>query len=230
LRIASAAATDIDSIPPQISIWMESASFKTGDQVSRTPTLHVDLSDDSGINLSGAVGHRVTVRTDDAASEDLTPFFNYNLDSYTEGFLEKEIGPLAVGEHRLVIEAWDSFNNLNQAAVTFLVGEEGESGYAIHDVYNWPNPMSSETYFTYSLTQQGTREVSLKIFTLTGKLVFEMRGLGTRQLYNSNADRPWYGRDREGRELANGVYFYKIKAVHEQGHAAEATGKLVILR
>ena len=129
-----------------------------------------------------------------------------------------------------MIEAWDSFNNLNQESVVFNVGSEGEGGYAIHDVYNWPNPMSDKTYFTYSLTQQGTRNVSVKIFTLTGKLVYEIDGLGTRQLYNSNSDRPWYGRDRDGHMLANGVYFYKIKAEHEQGQSAEATGKLVILR
>ncbi|MBU0691782.1 type IX secretion system sortase PorU [bacterium] len=230
LRIASAAASEVDSLPPEISIWLEAPSFSSGDQVSQTPLLHVGLIDDSGINLSGAVGHRVTARIDDATTEDLTPFFNYNLDSYTDGFLEKEIGPLSIGEHRLVIEAWDSFNNLNQASATFLVGSEGEEGFAIHDVYNWPNPMSNETFFTYALTQSGTSDVSIKIYTLTGKLIDEIRGLGTRQLYNSNADRPWHGRDREGHELANGVYLYKVKAVHSQGHSAEATGKLVILR
>jgi hypothetical protein len=41
---------------------------------------------------------------------------------------------------------------------------------------------------------------------------------------------PWYGRDRDGRELANGVYFYKIRADKSDGRSAEATGKLVILR
>jgi hypothetical protein len=90
--------------------------------------------------------------------------------------------------------------------------------------------MSDQTYFTYSLTQAGTRRVNLKIFTLTGKLVYELNGLGTNQLYNSNADRPWDGRDSEGHMLANGVYFYSIRAEHSEGHTAEATGKLVILR
>jgi hypothetical protein len=192
--------------------------------------LHVDISDSSGLNLSGAVGHRITARVDEAGTEDLTPFFNYRLDSHTNGALEKTIGPLSAGEHRLLIEAWDSFNNLNQISATFVVGSAGSEGYAIRDVYNWPNPMSDITYFTYSLTQAGTRDVKLKIFTLTGKLVYELDNLGTRQLYNSNSDRPWDGRDREGHELANGVYFYKIVAEHEQGHTAEATGKLVILR
>ena len=90
--------------------------------------------------------------------------------------------------------------------------------------------MSGETYFTYALTQDGTSDVNVRIYTMTGKLVDEIEGLGTRQLYNSNSDRAWNGRDREGHELANGVYFYKIIARHQQGYEAEATGKLVILR
>ncbi|MFZ5433119.1 MAG: hypothetical protein ACOZB3_05015, partial [Calditrichota bacterium] len=61
--------------------------------------------------------------------------------------------------------------------------------------------------------------------------VYEMDGLGTSgPAFNSNSDRPWDGRDREGHMLANGVYFYRIKAEHSDGHDAEATGKLVILR
>jgi len=58
-----------------------------------------------------------------------------------------------------------------------------------------------------------------------------MDGLDTRgPAFNSNADRPWNGRDREGHLLANGVYLYRIKAEHADGHAAESIGKLVILR
>jgi hypothetical protein len=231
LLIASQASSERDSIPPAIKAWLEIPSFHPGDLVSSTPKLHVDLTDSSGINLSGEVGHKITVRIDDAQTEDLTPFFNYDLDRHTVGSLDKSIGPLAEGEHRLVIEAWDSFNNLNQSTLTFTVGKSGEAGYDIRDVYNWPNPMKDVTRFTYFLTQDGTRRVSLKVFTLTGKLVYEMDGLGTKgPAFNSNADRPWDGRDREGHELANGVYFYRIKAENTLGHTAEATGKLVILR
>ncbi len=231
IPIATQASIESDSIPPQITFWLESPSFRAGDLVSASPKLHVDIYDSSGINLSGEVGHKVTVRIDDAQAEDLTAFFNYDLDSHTAGQLEKVIGPLTEGEHRLTIEAWDSFNNLNQISQTFRVGPSGEAGYAIRDVYNWPNPMSDLTYFTYYLTQDDTRRVSLKIFTLSGKLVYEMDGLGTSgPAFNSNSDRPWDGRDREGHMLANGVYFYRITAEHSDGHDAEATGKLVILR
>ncbi|MCB9357188.1 MAG: type IX secretion system sortase PorU [Calditrichaeota bacterium] len=230
LRIASEAATVSDSIPPQIETWLENTSFRSGDQVSRTPRLIVRLGDDSGINLSGEVGHRITVRIDEAQAEDITQFFNYDVDSYTNGELSRTIGPFSEGPHRLTVEAWDSFNNLNVETLDFVVSQSSEAGFAIRDVLNWPNPMSSETFFTYSLTQDGATDVKVRIFTMTGKLVDEMDGLGTRQLYNSNSAFPWHGKDRNGRDLANGVYFYKVIAQHEQGYSAEATGKLIILR
>lgn len=231
IPIALHPSTETDTIPPHISIWMETPSFRPGDLVSATPRLQAAISDSSGVNLSGEVGHKITVRIDDAQAEDLTPFFNYDLDSHTSGSLNKIIGPLSEGEHRLTIEAWDSFNNLNQATLTFTVGPSGEAGYAIRDVYNWPNPMRDLTYFTYYLTQSDTRHVRVRVYTLSGKLVYEMEGLGTAgPAFNSNSDRPWDGRDREGHQLANGVYFYKINAEHADGHTAESVGKLVILR
>ncbi len=230
ILIANEAAAVADSIAPTITTWLEKASFRSGDLVSGAPLLHVGVADSSGVNLSGEVGHRITVRVDDAAPEDLTPYFNYDLDSYTGGGLEKNIGPLSPGEHRLVVEAWDSFNNLNQSTLTFTVGQAGEAGYAVRDVLNYPNPMKDVTCFTYSLTQGGTTNVTIKIFTLSGKLVWEERGFGTNMLFNSNSDRAWDGRDREGMQLGNGVYLYRVKAENQNGHTAEATGKLVILR
>lgn len=231
LAIASAPSDQQDSLAPAVSVWLETPSFRSGDVVSSTPKLYVNLADSSGINLSGEVGHKITVRVDDSQADDITPFFNYDLDSHTRGTLEKTIGPLTEGEHQLIVEAWDSFNNLSRATLSFVVGKSGEEGYAIRDVYNWPNPMSGYTHFTYYLTQAGTRRVSLKVFTLSGKLVYELDNLGTRgPAFNSNADFPWDGRDREGHELSNGVYIYRVKAEHENGHTAESTGKLVILR
>ena len=90
--------------------------------------------------------------------------------------------------------------------------------------------MSDQTYFTYSLSQDGTSNVNIRVYTLSGKLVWEGDGFGTNVLFNSNSERPWDGRDREGHELGNGVYFYRVKAENVAGHTAEATGKLVILR
>lgn len=229
LPIAQEAAAVTDTVPPRIEAWLDVPSFHSGDIVGEMPTLIVRLYDESGINLTGAVGHKITVRIDDAQTEDLTQFFNYDLNSYTDGELQKVIGPMREGEHQLVIEAWDSFNNINQHSIVLNVGESGEGGFAIRDLYNWPNPMQDFTYFTYVLTQPA-RRVDLKLYTLSGKLVYELNHLGTEQLFNSNKDYPWDGRDKTGHMLANGVYFYRVEAEHEAGYRAEETGKLVILR
>jgi hypothetical protein len=229
LPIASTAGSESDSVPPALTAWLETPSFQPGDPVSSSPLLHVSIVDSSGINLSGEVGHKIVVRVDESLSEDLTPFFNYDLDSYTRGNLEKRLGPFSKGEHRLIIEAWDSFNNLNQKSLSFLVGEEGAAGFELRDVLNWPNPMKEYTYFTYFLTQPAS-EVSLKIYTLTGKNVCSFEGLDTAYGFRSNSARPWNGRDTMGRELANGVYLYRVIAQTSTGSRSEKTGKLVILR
>ena len=230
IPIASTVGSESDSLPPQINAWLETPSFQPGDPVSSTPLLHVTISDSFGVNLSGEVGHKIIARVDESLSEDLTPFFNYDLDSYVRGSLEKRLGPFSQGEHRLVVEAWDSFNNLDQQSLSFVVGEEGAAGFELRDVLNWPNPMKDFTYFTYYLTPPGAAEVTIKIFTLTGKHVYTLGDLDASYGFRSNNTRPWDGRDATGHELANGVYLYRVIAKTAAGVHSEKTGKLVILR
>ncbi|MFH1010053.1 MAG: type IX secretion system sortase PorU [bacterium] len=229
IPIASTSGSELDSVPPAITAWLETPSFQPGDPVSSSPLLYVAIGDSSGINLSGEVGHKIVARVDESVSEDLTAFFNYELNSHTRGSLEKRLGPFSQGEHRLVIEAWDSFNNVNQKTLSFLVGEEGAAGFELRDVLNWPNPMKDCTYFTYFLTQPAS-EVAIKIYTLTGKHVYTLDGLDAAYGFRSNSLRPWHGRDAAGHELANGVYLYRVIARTATGHRADKTGKLVILR
>jgi len=230
IPIASTVGSESDSLPPRINAWLETPSFQPGDPVSSSPLLHVTLSDSFGINLSGEVGHKIIARVDESLSEDLTPFFNYDLDSHVRGSLEKRLGPFSQGEHRLVVEAWDSFNNLDQQSLSFVVGEEGAAGFELRDVLNWPNPMKDFTYFTYYLTPPGAAEVTIKIFTLTGKHVYTLGDLDASYGFRSNNTRPWDGRDATGHELANGVYLYRVIAKTAAGVHSEKTGKLVILR
>jgi flagellar hook assembly protein FlgD len=88
--------------------------------------------------------------------------------------------------------------------------------------------------FTYRLTgPDHAAEISLKIYTVSGRLIRSFRDFlddfgrpGTQLDYHVLA---WDGRDDDGNRLANGVYFYKIKA-RWQDHSAEQSGKLAILR
>lgn len=74
-------------------------------------------------------------------------------------------------------------------------------------VQNTPNPFSDITTIEYAVSVKG--KVSLAIYDITGKLV--------RTVVNEVKDVAWYrasfdGKDNSGREIASGVYFYKLTA------------------
>ena len=93
-------------------------------------------------------------------------------------------------------------------------------------MFNYPNPFASETYFTFILTTLA-EEVEIKIYTISGRLIQDM--LVPPQSENAYYQVFWNGRDRDGDEVANGVYFYKI-IVKSNGETKEAIQKLAKVR
>ena len=85
---------------------------------------------------------------------------------------------------------------------------------------NHPNPFNSATVIRFSLPQ--TVDISLSLYNLTGQqvatLVSGKREAGTYTLR-------WDGRDDQGRNLASGVYLYRLRA-----GAQMQTRKLLLLR
>jgi hypothetical protein len=111
------------------------------------------------------------------------------------------------GEHYLRIDGENLIGNIEEASgyeKMFLVSSEAQILY----VYNYPNPFSSDTYFTFKLTQVPD-EVEFKIYTVAGRLVKEFNKRGDELNIDFNRIY-WDGRDMDGDLLANGTYLYKI--------------------
>jgi hypothetical protein len=85
---------------------------------------------------------------------------------------------------------------------------------------NFPNPFNSETVILFALPERG--EVELAVYNLAGQQVAKLVE-GAREA-GSYAVR-WDGRDECGRELASGIYLYRLRA----GKRME-TRKLVLVR
>jgi len=87
---------------------------------------------------------------------------------------------------------------------------------------NYPNPFNSNTTIRFALPTSA--DIKLSIFNLTGRhvatLVNGVRSAGTYTLR-------WDGRDDDGRELASGVYLYRLRT--GDGQQVE-TRKLVLVR
>jgi hypothetical protein len=72
---------------------------------------------------------------------------------------------------------------------------------------NYPNPFNPATQIRYSL-KEGV-QVSLRIYNVMGNLVAT---LVDQKQSPGNYSVLWDGRDRQGKLVSSGIYFYKIQA------------------
>jgi hypothetical protein len=201
-----------DVAGPDVDIYLEDYSFRSGDATGPTPELLVDLRDDSGVlvarNLEAIAPGETTyvplyVTVDQEAPLDLTYYYKPEEGDYRAGSVTKKLA-LGEGNHRITVTAHDGLGNRTERTVNCVVS----GSLALTEVMNCPNPFADDTYFTL-VTSTDVDSLVVKIYTATGRLIqkIEAGGIpaGYHQIY-------WDGRDREGDAIANGVYFYKIIA------------------
>jgi len=93
----------------------------------------------------------------------------------------------------------------------------------IEKIASHPNPFTSSTRFIYLLNQDGA-DVSIRIFTVGGRLIRTLAGTGDLS-YN---EVPWDGTDDEGDPIANGVYLYVIEVDGADGTSVTSSvGRIV---
>ena len=234
LAIADTVSVTSDNAGPEIQYAFEQApGFVSGGRIPARATLILRLSDSSGINLTGGLGHRIELTFDDDNNTvvNLTDGFAYLPGSYQAGEVRFPLPDLAPERHLVSVKAWDNANN--PAVVDFEVIPSEEGRLAISDVMNYPNPMEETTEFFFQLSESAD-EVDLEIYTLSGKLI--RRFAASSSAPGRNRMFFWDGRDLDGDRVAEGVYLYKLtargKAPMNGGTAdnmAEAYGKLVLL-
>ena len=218
--------TQEDNEGPVIEVGLKNKTFTSDGFTSPNPLFLIKISDENGINITGEIGHSITIMFDNNQEtiEDITGLFIYDEGSFTEGSIEYQAKNLSTGKHELEVKAWDNFNNSSTEYVNFEVIKENV--LTIKDVFNYPNPFAEETVFTFRISEAS--EVKIKIYTSNGRLIKEITGNIAENGYNTIQ---WNGLDNDGNRLANGVYFYKIIAKSiESNLRGEAIGKLVIMK
>jgi hypothetical protein len=216
-----------DSTGPTIYLYLDNRNFRPGDLVSDNPLLIADLYDEHGINTSNiGLGHSIEMWVDNQSqSVDLSDYYKGELDSYQRGTVEYPITGLSPGSHRVRLRAWDTYNNSSMLETNFDVGYS--VGLQIWNVFNYPNPFANTTTFTFQHNQLVPVEVEVKVYTVAGRLIETL----TYSAFDMFVTVPWNGRDRDGDEIANGVYLYKIIVRTQDGRfTSETLGKLSKVR
>jgi hypothetical protein len=216
----------IDSIGPDISLFLNNRSFRSGDIVNKNFKLIADLFDESGINTTGTIGHKIEGILDGNENNkyDLTNFYVSD-STYKSGSLEYDFIDIAEGRHVLRLKVWDTYNNSSEAEIEFTVSDA--SALNVMNVYNFPNPFRDNTTFTFQHNFPNPVDVKIKIYTVAGRLIKE---ISQPQVADKFVTIFWPGTDEDGEILGNGVYIYKLIVETGDGQAITNIGKLAVLK
>ncbi len=213
-----------DAQGPEIDVYFkDQENFTPGDIIPENTVLIVELYDEHGINITGETGHNISLQIDDNPPRDISGFFAYDKNSFQKGKIEYPLSQLKEGEHEIRIQAFDNLNNLSSTDVQVKVAQS--SAMLLTEVVNYPNPFKRSTKFTFQTNVEGA-DVTIKIYTVTGRLIQELYGISN---VGYNDEITWDGTDRDGDEVANGVYLYKI-ILKDGKNKKEKIEKLVVLR
>ena len=196
-----------DSLSPTFKITFDGREILNGDLISSEPEVVITLEDNSPLPLDTTnftiIHNNIPLRfSNPALTFNYTPFPNSKASVLWKPKLND-------GRHILEVLAKDASNNYFDTVsyrIVFYVSNQSD----IRNIYNYPNPFKDDTYFTFEiLGKNPPEEMKLKIFTIAGRLIREIiippnsLRMGFNRVF-------WDGRDEDGDEIANGVYFYKV--------------------
>lgn len=222
-----------DDTPPEIRLFMDDESFAFGGLTAPNTTLLAFLTDDNGINTTGAgIGHDITATIDNDVNKQLVLNESYvsSLGDFRSGKVTNLFRGLATGPHSLRLKAWDTYNNSAEKEIQFVVATNEK--LALDHVLNYPNPFANGTTFMFDHNQAGAEggmlDVQVQIFTVAGRLVRTL----TASVPSTKAHQDgisWNGRDDFDDQLARGVYVYRLSVRSATNGTASKFEKLVIL-
>jgi hypothetical protein len=113
--------------------------------------------------------------------------------------------------------------------VTTLVLEAGDAEApeaGIEGLVNFPNPMGDRTRFVFGTALHGGRG-AIRVWTVSGRSVAD---IPFNVVGNGHEIIEWDGRDREGDQLANGTYLYRVEITGAGDPVRSDMQRLVIMR
>ncbi len=223
-----------DNTGPTITLYMNDENFVSGGITNEEPTLLAKLEDENGINTASGIGHDIVAIIDGDETNPfiLNDYYQANVDDYQSGTVTYPFRDLEPGLHTLTLKAWDVYNNSSVTEIQFVVYDKDEE-LVVDNVLNYPNPFIDYTEFWFNHNSSDVLDVSIQIFTVSGKLVRTLNGQtsgGGKTTSSVSRDITWDGRDDFGDKIGKGVYVYKLKVRSNQlNKQVEKIQKLVIL-
>ena len=197
-----------DTVPPDIQLTIGNQQhFVPGDATDPEPLIGATLTDPSGLDYLtrplllelGRVSGEYERIAPEAYQLTHQPGSNQLVLTYPSPELEPR-------EYELRLTASDVHGNTDTKRITFRVHDNLQ----LLSFLNYPNPFPRKTTLTFELTAPADSLV-VNIYTLTGRMIRELSIPATPGFLMVE----WDGRDAAGVEVANGVYYAKLKIRRE---------------
>ncbi len=221
------ASAQNDNKGPVINAFLDGRLFRNGDAVGSTPLLIADISDDTGIDITGAgIGQSIALWIDNnpvpiILNNDFTP----STEDPRTGTVRRKLDPLTPGMHSLRIRCFDVFGNTGEVTLAFRVTGTGEiAGY---DMRGIPNPFTDNgTRITFRHTAILPAQAQITIANALGQIVRRMDAT----LADPSSEIYWDGKTDTGFIVAPGAYYARVTIPSAQGTAGSFGCMVVRLR
>jgi hypothetical protein len=222
ISIISSDAAYQDEQGPEIIIFQENNPISAGSALLTNTDLTISLIDTSGINLMETIGHGIRYAYDED-NLSLLPGSEFSYGGCDSGSISIPVPPtLPEGLHHFYLEAWDGMNNKSTVDISLeILGNSSNSPRFLYNVYPIPSPFSESTEFTM-LVSDPPANIAITVYSLMGEKVFTLEDEADDTFFSIL----WHGKDQGGRKIANGAYFYHVKAEKEGKSVFEDIYKL----
>ena len=216
-----------DQHGPEVNFYWDSPSFVSGDVVSRNGVLCADLFDESGIyHYNVSIGRNITMQSDVSEFNNilLNDRFEPALNDYRRGRVAIPVVNLENGTHEFTMKVWDTQGNSTDKRIVLVI----EDGTMLAQVYNYPNPFSEGTRFSF---RHGNRTEALRVWVeIYDVLGRKVAGVSSSTVSEAGVVPPlyWDGCDYGGNHLGQGLYVYRLHIEDEQGKHKAVSGRMLI--
>tara|TARA_Y100000310_G_scaffold342115_1_gene443854 strand:+ start:3516 stop:6857 length:3342 start_codon:yes stop_codon:yes gene_type:complete len=219
-----------DTDAPEISMYLNDQTFKSGGTVGPSSLFIAELSDENGINISNnGFGQGITLQLNDSDPVPLNEFYTAELDTYKKGYVVYPLQNLSPGKYIAKLKVSDTYNNFTESTVEFYVSDT--PSLKIFNALNYPNPVNSNEFTTFSFEhdrEDEQLEINLMLYDLHGQLVNQLD-----HTVDSSSRKIDYLTMRmsnfQGSGLKKGIYLYRLKVSSTLDDASNEIVKRLII-
>ncbi len=214
---------------PQVSLYLNTPDFRSGDVVNERPLFVAHVEDESGINTVGSgIGHDIIMRLNNDTHQEtvLNDYYEAEFGTYKRGLIKYKMPEMQDGAYSLFFRVWDLQNN----STTVTIGFDVQRGYEpfVYSLTCYPNPATDVVYFVYEHNRPDELlELTANIYDLQGALLWT----STRTVASATARTEpiaWNLKDDNGQRVRAGIYLLKMLVGMPEGKKAINTVKIIV--